>query len=54
MQPTTLSTQDLDLALTCCVKKVQQISYSQKRKEWMEKQEVVATISLKTLNPFID
>jgi len=49
-----LSTQDLDQALTCCVKMVQQISYAQEMKNLMEQQEVSATSSLKTLHPFID
>jgi hypothetical protein len=35
-QTTTLSTQDLDQALICCVKMVQQISYAQEMKELME------------------
>jgi hypothetical protein len=46
-QITTLYTQDLDHALTCCAKMVQQISHSQQRKEWMEQHEVATTISLK-------
>jgi len=53
-QPTTLTTQDLDQAQTCCVKMVQQISDSQERKEWMEQQRVAAIISLTTMHPFID
>ena len=53
-QTTTLSTQDLDQALTCCVKMVQQISYTQEMKDLMEQQEVASTSSLKTLHPFID
>jgi hypothetical protein len=53
-QTTTLSTQDLDQARTCCVKMAQQISYSQEIKDLMEHQEVAATSSLKTLHPFID
>ena len=51
-QSTILSTQDLDQALICCVKMVQQISYAQEMKNLMEQQEVSAT--LKTLHPFID
>ena len=51
---TTLSTQDLDQALTCCVKMVQQISYTQETKDLMEQQEVAPTSSLKTIHPFID
>ena len=53
-KPTTLSTQDLDQALTCCVKMVQHISYAQEMKDLLEHQEVSATSSLKTLHPFID
>jgi len=53
-QSTTLSTQDLDQALTCCVKMVQQISYAQEMKNVMEKQDVAASSSLNTLHPFID
>jgi hypothetical protein len=51
---TTLSTQDLDQARTCCVKMVQQISYTQEIRDLMEHQEVAANSSLKTLHPFID
>ena len=51
---TILSTQDLDQALICCVKIVQQISYAQEIRNLMEQQEVAASISLKTLLPFID
>jgi hypothetical protein len=54
MQTATLTTQDLDQALTCCVKIVQQISYAQEIKDLMEQQEVATTSSLKTLHPFID
>jgi len=50
----TLSTQNLDQALTCCVKMIQQISYEQEMKDLMECQEVAATRSLTTLHPFID
>jgi hypothetical protein len=53
-QTTTLSTQDLDGSLTCCVKMVKQISYAQEMKDLMEHQEVAAISSLKTLHPFID
>ena len=49
-----LTTQDLDQALTCCVKIVQQISYEQELKDLLEFQEVSTTSSLKTLHPFID
>jgi hypothetical protein len=44
---TILSTQDLDQALTCCVKMVQQISYAQEMRNFMKQQEVAATCSLK-------
>jgi len=50
-QTTTLSTQALDKALTCCVKMVQQ-RFLHTRNELME-QEVAATSSLKQLLPFI-
>jgi len=53
-QSTILSTQDLDQALTCCVKMVKQISYAQEMRNLMEKQEVAASSYLKTLHPFID
>jgi hypothetical protein len=53
-QIATLTTQDLDQALTCCVKMVQQISYVQEIKDLMKRQEVATTSSLKTLHPFID
>ena len=53
-QSTTLPTQDLDLAPTCCVKMVQQISYAQEIKELGEKQEVAVNSSLKTTHPFLD
>ena len=52
-QTTTLSTQDLEQALTCCVKMVQ-VSYAQEIKELGEKQEVAVNSVLKTLHPFID
>ena len=51
---TILSTQDLDQALICCVKIVQQISYAQEMRSLMEQQEVAGSSSLKTLHPFID
>jgi len=54
MKSTILSTQDLDQALTCCVKMVQQISYVQEMRNLIEQQEVAASSSLKTLHPFID
>ena len=53
-QLTALTTQDLDQALTCCMKIVQQISYEQEIKDLLECQEVLLTSSLKTLHPFID
>jgi len=53
-QSTILFTQDFDQALTCCVKMVQQISYAQEIRNLMEQQGVSASISLKTLHPFID
>jgi hypothetical protein len=53
-QTATLTTQDLDQTLTCCVKIVQQISHTQEIKDLMEQQDVATTISLKTLHPFFD
>jgi hypothetical protein len=53
-QTAILTTQDLDQALTSCVKMVQQTSYAQEIKDLMKQQEVAATNSLKTLYPFID
>jgi hypothetical protein len=53
-QTTTLTTQDLDQALTCCVKMVQQISFAPEIKDLTERKEVASTCSLKTLHPFID
>jgi hypothetical protein len=53
-QTTILTTQDLDQALTCWVKMVQQISYSQEFKDLMEQQDVAATSSLKTVHPFTE
>jgi hypothetical protein len=47
-QITTLTTQDLDQALTCCVKMVQQISYVQEFKDMMKQQEVATISCLKT------
>jgi len=52
-QTAILTTQDLDQALTCCVKMVQQISNAQEIKDLMEHQEVAATSSLNTLHSFI-
>jgi hypothetical protein len=53
-QTTILSTQDLDKALTCCMKMVQQISYAQEFEELVKHKEVSANSSVKTLHPFID
>ena len=53
-QPTILFTQDLDQALTCCVKMAQQNSYAQKWQDLMEAQEVATSSFLKTLHRFID
>jgi hypothetical protein len=53
-QTTTLTTQDLDQALTCCVKMVQQISFAPEIKDLTECKAVTSTSSLKTLHPFID
>jgi hypothetical protein len=53
-QTTTLSTQDLDKALTYCVKMVQQTSYAQEVEELLKHQEISSNSSLKTLHPFID
>jgi len=51
---TTLSTQELDHALSFCENLVQQISYVQELKDLMEQQEIATTSSIKTLHPFID
>jgi hypothetical protein len=53
-QTAILTTQELDRALTCCMKMVQQISYAQEIKDLMEHQEVAATSYLNSLHPFID
>jgi len=53
-QTATLSTQDLDQALICSVKMVQQISYTQEMTDLMEQQEVASKFSLKTIHPFVD
>jgi hypothetical protein len=53
-QTATLTTQDLDETLNCCVKIVQQFSYSQKIKDLKQQQKLVATSYLKILHPFID
>jgi hypothetical protein len=52
-QSTTLSTQDLDQALTCCVKMVEQISFTLEIGDLTERQEVAANSALKMLHPFI-
>jgi hypothetical protein len=49
-----LTTQDLDGALTCCIKLVQQNSYAQDSQDLTSQQEVSRTSSLKTLHPFLD
>jgi hypothetical protein len=53
-QTATLTTQDLDQALTCCVKMVQQTSYAQEFKDLTGQGEIASTSSLKTLCPFVD
>jgi hypothetical protein len=53
-QTASLSTQELDQALTCCVKTAQQTSYAQEVTDLLNSQEVSTTSSLKTLHPFID
>jgi len=53
-ETTTLSTQDLDQALTCCVKMVQQISYAQEIQELGQTREFAVNSALKTLQAFID
>jgi len=53
-ETTTLSTQELDEALTSCVKIAQKISYAQEIKELGETQEIAINSALKTLHPFID
>jgi hypothetical protein len=53
-QTATLTTQNLDQVLTCCVKMVQQTSYAHEVKDLKEHGEVATAISLKTLCPFID
>jgi hypothetical protein len=49
-----LTTQDLDSALTCCIKLVQQNSYAQDIQDLTTLQEVSSKSSLKTLHPFLD
>jgi transposase InsO family protein len=49
-----LTTQDLDSALTCCIKLVQQNSYAQEIQDLTTQQEVSSKSSLKTLHPFLD
>jgi hypothetical protein len=53
-QTTTLSTQDLDKALACCVKMVQQTAYAQEVEELVKHQEVSVHSFLKALQPFTD
>ena len=53
-QSTILPTQDFNQALTCCVKMVQQISYTQEISNLIEQQEFAASSSLKALHSFID
>jgi hypothetical protein len=53
-QSATLTTQDLDQALTCCVKMAQETSYAQEVKDLKGQREVATTSFLKTLYPFID
>jgi hypothetical protein len=50
----TLSPQDLDHSLTCCVRVVQQSSYAQEFRELTETQEVAVNSCLNSLHPFID
>jgi hypothetical protein len=50
-QTTTLNTQELDQALTCCVKMEQ---HAQEIRKLMEEQAVTSTIFLKTLHPSTD
>jgi hypothetical protein len=53
-QTVSLTTQDLDQALTCCVKTAQQTCYAQEVTDLQTSQEVSTTNSFKTLHPFID
>ena len=53
-QTSTLSTQELDQALNCCIKIAQRIEFELEFKELSTNQEVAANSSLKTLHPFID
>jgi hypothetical protein len=53
-QTASLTTQDLDQALTCCVKVAQQTSYAQEVTDPLNSQEVSTTSSLKALHPFVD
>jgi hypothetical protein len=52
-QSANLTTQDLNQALTCCVKMVQQTAYAHEIKDLKEHREVATTSSLKTY-PFMD
>jgi hypothetical protein len=53
-QTTTLTTQDLVQVLTCCVKMVQQTSYTQEVDDDFKCHYVSTKSILKTLHPFID
>jgi hypothetical protein len=49
-----LSVQELDTALLCCVKLVQHICYKQKLQDLQTKQKVSTKSSLNCLHPFVD
>jgi len=51
---TTLTTQELDHALMCCIRFVQQNSYFQEIQDLTDNQEVSSSSTLKTLHPFLD
>ena len=51
---TTLSTQDLDQSLTCCLKMVQQVPYALEIKDLGEKKVVAVNSSLKNLHLFME
>ena len=53
-ETTTLTTQELDHALMCCVRCVQQNSYFQEIQDLTDNQEVSSSSTLKTLHPFLD
>jgi hypothetical protein len=53
-QTASLTTQELDQALTCCVRTTQRTSYAQEVTDLLNSQEVSTTSSIKTLHPFID